>query len=104
LTGLQAQIGGQRSARAGAPSAVALVCLILLAFLAVVQVAHVHPLDTDADHCPLCIVMHSAAPVAVATVVVVLVRIGAPAPVLAVRAAILPYWHPSVFIRPPPVG
>jgi hypothetical protein len=80
------------------------VCLVLLALLAVAQVAHIHPNDTDADHCPLCIVMHSAAPVTVAAVVVVLVRIGTRAPVIAVRAAVLPYWHPSLFIRPPPVG
>ena len=79
-------------------------CLILLALLAVAQVAHIHPNDTDADHCPLCIVMHSVVPVAVAAVVVVLVQVGVPAPVLAVRAAILPYWHPSLFIRPPPAA
>jgi hypothetical protein len=79
------------------------VCLVLLALLAVVQVAHVHPLESDADHCPLCIVMHSAAPVAVAAAVVVLVKIGAPAPVFAVRAAVR-LWHPKLFTRPPPAG
>ena len=79
------------------------VCLVLLALLAVAQVAHFHPLDTDADHCPLCIVMHSAAPVAVAAAVVVLVRIGTQTPVLAVRP-IIRHWHPTLFTRPPPVG
>ena len=42
-----------------------IVCLLLLALLTVVQVAHVHSVETAADHCPLCIAMHSAAPVAV---------------------------------------
>jgi hypothetical protein len=37
------------------------VCFILLALLAVVQVAHLHSNESDADHCPLCVVMHSAA-------------------------------------------
>jgi hypothetical protein len=80
------------------------VCLVLLALLTVAQVAHVHATETAADHCPLCIVMHSAAPVAVAAVAVILVRLGLSAPVAAVREAISPYWHPSLFIRPPPLG
>jgi hypothetical protein len=80
------------------------VCLILLALLAAAQVAHVHSFDTDADHCPLCIVMHSAAPVAIAAAIVTLVTMGSSAPVPQVRAAISPYWHPSLFIRPPPLG
>lgn len=79
-------------------------CLFLLALLAVAQVAHIHPNDTDADHCPLCIVMHSVVPVVAAAIVIILVRIGVPEPVISVRAAVLPYWHPSLFIRPPPVG
>ena len=93
---------GNRRKLKGLPAAT-VVCLVLLALLAVVQVAHVHPLESDADHCPLCIVMHSAAPVAVAAAVVVLVKIGAPAPVFAVRAAVRP-WHPKLFTRPPPAG
>jgi hypothetical protein len=80
------------------------VCLFLLALLTLVQVAHVHPVETAADHCPLCIVMHSAAPVAVAAVIVILVRVGVSTPVLAVREAVLPCWHPPLFIRPPPLG
>lgn len=85
-------------------SAAAVVCLILLALLAIIQVAHVHPLESAADHCPLCIVMHSAAPVAVAAAVVILIQVGPPAPVFQVRAAPAPCWHPSLFIRPPPIG
>lgn len=80
---------------------VTVVCLILLALLAVVQVAHVHPLSTDADNCPLCIVLHSAAPVAVAVAVVILVQLGAAAPVPETRSVARP-WQPTLFIRPPP--
>ncbi len=82
---------------------VTVVCLLLLALLAVVQVAHVHPVDTDADHCPLCIVMHSAAPVAVTAPAVVLVEIERPAPVIQPHT-ITRYWHPQLFTRPPPDG
>ena len=77
------------------------VCLALLALLAVVQVAHVHPLETDADHCPLCIAIHAAAPIAVAVAVIILVQVGTPVPVLEPRA-VLRHWPPSLFTRPPP--
>lgn len=100
--GLRFRENRQPSARTA--TAAAVVCLILLALLAVIQVAHVHSLDSTADHCPLCIVMHSAAPVAVAAAIVILVQLGLPAPVLQVRAAPALCWHPSLFIRPPPIG
>lgn len=80
---------------------VTVVCLILLTLLAVVQVAHVHPVDTDGDHCPLCIVMHTAAPVAVTAAVVVLVPIESPTPVFEAHT-VARYWHPQLFTRPPP--
>jgi hypothetical protein len=80
---------------------VVLVCLALLALLAVVQVAHVHAVGTDADHCPLCIVLHSAAPVAIAAAVIVLVQIEAQAPALETRAT-SSFWLRQLFIRPPP--
>jgi len=82
-----------------------LVCLALLALLVVVQVAHVHPLDsgTDADHCPLCILLQSAAPVSVAAAIVVLVQVGtqisSPEPV-----RVLVHRHPKLFTRPPPIS
>ncbi|HEY1896679.1 MAG TPA: hypothetical protein VGG62_10425 [Terracidiphilus sp.] len=111
LTGIQS---GQPSERRGGPGAIAprtarartcavatVVCLLLLALLAVVQIAHVHPLESDADHCPLCIVMHAVAPVAVAAAVIILVQVGTPAPVIQSRAVIRP-WHPTLFTRPPP--
>ena len=83
--------------------AVTVVCLVLMALLAVVQVAHSHPLESDADHCPLCIVMHSAAPGVGAAAVVGLVKLEAQAPVSEARAVVR-HWHPKLFTRPPPVG
>ncbi len=81
----------------------ALVCVALLALLTVAQVAHEHAVTSDADHCPLCIVMHTAAPVAAAAPVVTLVQVAAPAPIFEVRQ-VSRYWHPQLFIRPPPPG
>jgi hypothetical protein len=80
------------------------VCLVLLAFLAVIQVTHVHASDSDADHCTLCIAMHSVVPLVIMLVSVVLVRIGTPAPALLEVRAIARYWYPTLFIRPPPAG
>jgi uncharacterized membrane protein YqhA len=91
-----------KSRRLRSPGVTAMiVCMALLALLAVVQVAHVHPLESDADHCPLCIVMHAVAPVVVAAAVIILVQVGTPAPVLEPLSVIRP-WHPSLFTRPPP--
>lgn len=83
--------------------AATVVCLALMALLAVVQVAHTHPLESDADHCPLCIVMHSAAPAMVAAAVVVLVKIEARATVYEAREVVR-HWHPKLFTRPPPAS
>jgi len=74
-----------------------------MALLAVVQVAHFHANETLADHCPLCVSMHTAAPVAVAAAAVVLVQVGAPTPVSRVRA-VARNWHPKLFTRPPPAA
>ena len=101
MTRLQTWIRGDRRGKPSAYAVVMLVCLALLALLTVVQVAHVHSVDTDADHCPLCIVMHSAAPVAVAAAVIVLIQVEASTLVLEVRAASW-HGHPQLFIRPPP--
>ena len=85
-----------------ARAAVIVLCLALLALLAFVQVAHVHSVDTDADHCSLCIVLHTAAtPVAAAVLMIVLVSFEAVAPVVAVRPRGL-QWRRQLFIRPPP--
>lgn len=77
------------------------VCLVLAALLAVMQVPHLHQNPSDADHCMLCMVMHTAAPVSAPVAVVVLVRIGISIPVAKTRP-ILRYWHPQLFTRPPP--
>jgi amino acid transporter len=106
LTHIQAGRRGNRQARGltSRPRAFAvatIVCLVLLALLAVVQVAHIHPLETDADHCPLCIVMHAVAPVAAAAAVILLVQIGTPVPDLEARTIVRP-WYSTLFTRPPP--
>ena len=103
LIGLQADFSGIGRRKPRAFGAAALLCLTLLALLAVVQVLHMHPLDRDADHCSLCIAMHSAAPVAVIAAAVVLVRMGSPAPVVEARAVVR-HWHPKLYTRPPPNG
>ena len=81
----------------------ALVCLALLALLTAVQVAHTHPLSSDAGHCPLCIAMQTAAPVAAMAAAVVLVHVNASAQVFAPQTVVR-HWHPKLFTRPPPAG
>ncbi len=83
--------------------AVAVVCLVLLAMLAVAQVAHLHADQSDADHCQLCIVMHTVIPVAAAAAVVVIVQLGASAP-LPEPILIAHQRQIRLFIRPPPVS
>lgn len=103
LTGFKANFRGSLHARPGSWLAVSVVCLVLLALLTVVQVAHIHPVESDADHCPLCIVMHTAAPVVVTAVVVVMVQIETATPVFKPRTVVR-YWHPQLFTRPPPAA
>ena len=80
------------------------VCLVLLALLAVAQVVHAHPVQSDADNCPVCVAMHSVVPFVVMVAAPVLVRIETIAPVpLAVNKIIL-YWYPTLFTRPPPTS
>lgn len=78
-----------------------LVCLLLLILLAFVQVAHFHPAATAADHCPICVVMHSAAPVAAVAAAIVMVHA---TELLAVQKAVsvIRPWHCTLFNRPPP--
>jgi len=78
-----------------------LICLVLLALLTFVQVAHVHPAAADADHCPICVAMHSAAPVSVLVVAVTFTRISEPVAVAVVRP-VARVWHYTLFNRPPP--
>ena len=83
--------------------AVAVLCLVLLAILAVAQVAHLHPSQTDADHCQLCIVMHTVVPTAIAAAVIVIVQLGASAP-QADPIVIGRQRQIRLFIRPPPIS
>lgn len=76
-------------------------CVVLLALLAVAQAAHIHPNPTDADHCQLCIVMHTVAPVATAAAAIVLVTLGAFAP-QAEPAFVTRQRFFRLLIRPPP--
>jgi hypothetical protein len=77
--------------------------VVLLALLTLVQVTHVHAVGSDADNCQLCVVMHSAAPVAVAAAIVVLVTSGA-STVAADERVVVRHRHPKLFTRPPPAG
>ena len=92
-----------RSTRRVRPSAyvVVLVCLALLALLTFIQVAHVHSVNTDADHCPICVVLHTAAPVAVAAAIILLVEMWAFVPQIEARPIRL-RGQRQLFIRPPP--
>jgi hypothetical protein len=103
LTGFRTYFRGKLHARPGSWPVFSVVCLVLLALLTVVQVAHIHPVESDADHCPLCIVMHTAAPVAVTVAAVVLVQIETATPVFKPRTVVR-YWHPQLFTRPPPAA
>lgn len=83
---------------------VTVVCLILLALLAVAQVMHVHASASDADHCTLCVAMHSVVPIVIMSITVVRVRLGIPPPAILEVRFIPRHWHPTLFTRPPPVS
>lgn len=102
MTELRTHLFGKRGRRGYLPL-VATVCLVLLALLAVAQVAHLHPNQADADHCQLCIVLHSVVPTAIAAVVMIFVELGASTPQ---SEPIVAVSRPQfcLFIRPPPVS
>jgi hypothetical protein len=101
---VRAHLGRNRRSQPGALRTVAVVCLVLLALLAVAQVTHVHAVSSDADHCQLCIVMHSAVPFVLFVAGVLLVRLGTATPVLCGTRTITRYWHIILFNRPPPAS
>lgn len=103
LTGLQPDFRVSRRWKPRAFRAAALLCLALMTLLAVAQVAHVHPVESDAEHCPLCIALQPSAPAAAIAAVVVLVQIQAAAPAYETRA-IIRHWRPKLFTRPPPAS
>lgn len=78
-------------------------CLALLAMLAVAQVAHLHANQTDADHCQLCIVMHTAVPAAAAAAIIVMVQLESLA-TTAEPLLVTCKRQTRLFIRPPPVS
>ena len=82
-----------------------LICLMLLAVVTFVQVAHVHPAVANSaanpDQCPICVVMHSAAPVDVAAPTVVFTSLSIPVPIPVIHSVVRP-WHCAMFNRPPP--
>jgi p-aminobenzoyl-glutamate transporter AbgT len=104
LRGNQAHLRDGSHSKQKALRVAAIVCLILLALLAVVQVMHVHASDSDADHCTLCVAMHSVVPILIMLIMVVLVRIEVLTQGYLEVRAITRYWHPNLFIRPPPVS
>lgn len=102
MTRLHTWTRSDRGARPKTQAAIIVLCLTLLALLAFVQVAHVHSVNTDADHCSLCIVLHAAAaPVTAAVLVIVLVLFEAVVPAATIRPLGI-LWHSQFYIRPPP--
>lgn len=84
-------------------SVVAILCVVLLGVLAAVQVAHVHSNQTLADHCPLCVSLHSAAHVAAAVAAaIMLVQIGRSTPRFE-QQFVPRRRNAELFTRPPPV-
>lgn len=100
MTRLHTWMPSSRRTRPTAYVAV-IVCLALLALLTFIQVAHVHSVNTDADHCPICVVLHTAAPLAVAATLIILVEMRAFTPLVEVRS-IRSRCQRQLFIRPPP--
>ena len=103
MTGLKTAFRGKRGAWPGLFPAVAILCLVLLAMLAVAQATHLHSNDTDADHCQLCIVMHTVVPALATAAVIVIVQLGASAP-LAEPVVVARQRQIRLFIRPPPAS
>jgi len=104
LRGLPLHLVRVRRLRPATWMVATLVCLAVIALLTVIQVVHVHAADSDADHCPLCIAMHSVMPCVILLAAVVLVKIGTAAPPLREIPTPIRYWHPTLFSRPPPAG
>ena len=103
LTGLQTHLRGKRGHRKGHLPLAAMLCVLLISLLAFIQVTHEHKIGEDTSHCPLCVLLHSAAPVTPTPAVVVLVPVRIAAPIFKPRALVR-YWHPKLLTRPPPDG
>lgn len=103
MTGLKAILRGRRGAQSPILQGVAVLCLVLLSMLVVAQATHLHSNETDADHCQLCIVMHTVVPVAATAAVIVIVQLGASTP-QAEPIVIVRQRQIRLFIRPPPIS
>lgn len=79
------------------------VCLLLVSLLATIQITHEHRVGADTSHCPLCIILHTAAPVTPTAAVVVIVPMGR-RPLVFKTRPLVRYWRPKFFTRPPPAG
>ena len=79
---------------------VAVVCVLLLALLTAIQVVHVHLDGADTRHCPLCVVLQTAAPVGTAAAIL-LVTLGT-RPQLAQQRLLGRGYRERHSIRPPP--
>jgi len=104
LTNLRAHLQNDRRRKPITLGTVAVVCLVLMTLLAIAQVTHVHAIGSDADHCQLCVAMHSLVPSVVLLAAVTLVRICTVAPPLHEIFTAIRYWHPTLFSRPPPAS
>ena len=102
MTGFQRRLTTFRGSKPTALKAVVVVCLIVLMMLALVHVADAHSSSSASDRCPLCIVMHSVVPLLILAVVMALVRVEQYAPELLEIRAIVRFWNPNLFTRPPP--
>lgn len=98
-----AQLTDLRANRRSSPAclAVAVVCIVLLAMISVVQATHLHQTASEADHCALCVAMHSAAPISFVVATVVVVQLGVFAPLVKAQAPALA-WSARHVTRPPP--
>ena len=77
-------------------------CFVLLLLIAVAHTAIGHPVAGDADHCTLCVAAHSLVPIALLTPADILIWLEGPAPGIIEVGAVVRYWHPALFTRPPP--
>jgi hypothetical protein len=104
VTGIQTRMSDDHGSKPRVLKTAMAVCLIVLMLLALVHVADAHSTASASDNCPLCIVMHSVVPFLIVAIVMALIRIGTHAPELLEVRALVRYWHPNLFIRPPPAG
>jgi hypothetical protein len=102
LKALQGLFRRQQGGRIKVLPVVSGLCLALLVALSFAQATHLHASAVDADHCQLCIVMHTAAPAAVVATAIVLVELGSSAP-QAEPTVVARQRQLRLFIRPPPV-